>query len=91
MVSYFIVVSLLNNIAPNFHIPMPLHMIFRSVSYRKKLEMVASFVFVCCVYMTICLFLTGFAGSQFDFRNNYLKQKVIYSAEKSFLYFIGYT
>jgi hypothetical protein len=32
MVSYFIVVSLLNNIAPNFHIPMPLHMIFRSVS-----------------------------------------------------------
>jgi hypothetical protein len=31
--------------------------------------------------MTICLFLTGFAGSQFDFRNNYLKQKVIYSAE----------
>ena len=32
MVSFFIVVSLLNNIAPNFHIPMPLHKIFRSVS-----------------------------------------------------------
>lgn len=32
MVSYFIVVSLLNNIAPNLHIPMPLHMIFRSGS-----------------------------------------------------------
>ncbi|XP_028398390.1 UDP-xylose and UDP-N-acetylglucosamine transporter-like [Dendronephthya gigantea] len=37
MVSYFIVVSLLNNIAPNFHIPMPLHMIFRSGSLVSSL------------------------------------------------------
>uniref|UniRef100_UPI00398E5C9F UDP-xylose and UDP-N-acetylglucosamine transporter isoform X2 n=1 Tax=Pristiophorus japonicus TaxID=55135 RepID=UPI00398E5C9F len=45
MVSMFFVVSVVNNYALNFNIPMPLHMIFRSASHRSTSDDDSSYAF----------------------------------------------
>ncbi len=48
MVSFYFFVSVVNNYALNFNIPLPLHMIFRSVSLKSPL-----FRMLCCL---VCMF-----------------------------------
>lgn len=54
MVSLYFLVSVANNYALNFNLPLPLHMIFRSVSIRSRCYASDYFLSRCILFSSLC-------------------------------------